>query len=84
MLDWKIDLGIPMIVSVQLGQMLQDSVIMTRGRMSSFDGDISCCALSSAGGLDGGFGGVVACVRNIGPAWRGDGGGIWEDFDVRH
>ncbi len=34
--------------------------------------------------MDGGFGWVVACVWDVGPAGGGDGGRVWEDFDLGH
>jgi len=43
----------------------------------------SCCALARLG-LDGDFGGVVACIRNEGPARGGGRVRAWEDLDGGH
>jgi len=43
----------------------------------------SCCALAGLG-LDGDFGGIVAGVRDEGPARGGSRVRAWEDFDGGH
>lgn len=51
---------------------------------------VGACEGGGAGGAfagcgrEGRFGGVVACVWDVGPAGGGDGGGGGEDFDCWH
>ena len=78
------DLDVSMIVFVQFGQMLQNGILLSGGRIGSDDTGCSGSSLSGAGGLDGELGGIITVVGNIGPSGSGHRGGVWYNFNLWH
>lgn len=73
-----------MIFLVQIGQVLQHCILLSVRGIAQRGAGCSRSAFTGATGLYCYLGGVIAVVRNIGPARGRDGVGVGNDFDSGH
>lgn len=72
-----------MILAIQLREMSDDGIVLSRGDVRS--AWIADSAFAADGGRDGGFGWVEAAIGDVGPPGSGVGGcAVGEEFDVIH